>query len=137
MSPLGCEVANILGQVWAGLYHLDERALERADWSDLRWISVIIRHQDLATWDFNHLTQLVVLCHDRMIRMSIEGCGPRATRLSFWQRTSRTGSSSSRMPTIEEHVDMIRKAHGDVLPIRMHPTPQNETEVAGVKEDVT
>lgn len=117
ISPLGREVADILGQAWSGLYHVDGKALERVDWSDPYCISINMRSPQLATWDFNTLTVLVVLCHDRMVRMQIDGIGPRLTQFAFHQRKRRDGSSTERHPTMEQAIDMIRKYHGEVLPV--------------------
>lgn len=118
ISPLGREVADILGQVWRGLYHIDGKAVERVDWSDPYCIFINIRNPQLATWDFNILTTLVVLCHDRMIRMEIDGIAPRMTQFLFHQRKVRDGDNTQRHPTMEEAIEIIRTHHGDALPIR-------------------
>ena len=117
ISPLGREVADILGQTWRGLYHLDGKAIERVDWSDPHCISINVRSPQLSTWDFNTLTVLVVLCHDRMIRMDVDGIGPRLTQLMFHQRKSREGDSSQKHPTMEQAIKMIREYHGEILPV--------------------
>lgn len=108
MSPLGEAVANLLGRVFLGIYHLPHPALERVDWSNPYYIEFIY-DGDLATVDFNRLTMLVVFAHDEMIRVSIQGCGPRYMKMQFHQRASRTGSMSERYPTIENHIEQIRR----------------------------
>lgn len=113
MSPLGEAVADLLGDVWYGIYHLDERSLSRVDWGDGFCIRYTLRGS-LATWDFNHLTTLVVLSHDRLIRFSIEGVGPDYIRLMFHQRETRKGSTMERLPTIEEHIKLIRQHYGEI-----------------------
>jgi hypothetical protein len=117
ISPLGREVANILGQAWLGLYHVDGNAVERVDWSDPYCIQINLRYAQLSTWDFNRLTVLVVLCHDRMVRLDIDGTGPGYTRFTFHQRACREGGISERHPTMERAIEMIRNYHGDVLPV--------------------
>ena len=116
ISPLGMSVADVLGLVWRGIYHLDSNLLMKTDWSDNRMIEVRIHGGDLATHDFNELTQLVVVAHDMCLRMSVYPNGPRGMKLSFWQRDGRyrfdeREGYSTRMPTIEDHIAEIRKQY--------------------------
>ncbi len=108
MSPLGEAVANLLGRVFAGIYHLPSSSLKRVDWSDPYCIEFTF-YGELATFDFSHLTALVVFGHDEMIRISIRGCGPGYIKMMFHQRSSRTGSMSERYPIIEDHIMELRK----------------------------
>lgn len=110
MSPLGEAVGDLLGAIYRGIYHISSRALEKVDWTDTYHIAIILG-PDLSTVDRNNLTELVVLCHDRMIRCSIEGVGPRYMRLRFHQRKVRTGCISERYPTIEQAIKDIREHH--------------------------
>ena len=55
----------------------------------------------------NSLT-LVVLCHDRMLRMEINACNFRNVELVFHQRKERFGSVMTRMPFLETHIAIIR-----------------------------
>lgn len=110
MSPLGIVVADALGFVYRGIYHLPPSLLERVEWFDERYIAISVP-RDLCTWDGNELTRLVVICHDLMLRMEVDPAGPYHLRLSFYQRRARTGSISARMPTLEEHAAMIRAGY--------------------------
>src|SRR5688572_11573967 len=84
LSPFGVEVADILGQVYRGIYHVSSRVLhERTDWRDPSRIEVVVSDSGMSTHDFNHLTALVILCHDRCVRFSIEGCARNWLRLVF------------------------------------------------------
>ena len=75
-----------------------------------RGISINLQHRTLATFDFNHLTCLVVMAHDRCIRAEIVPSGPRMVGLMLHRRHKRDGSMFERHPTIEEHIEKIR--HG-------------------------
>jgi hypothetical protein len=108
MSPLGEAVANLLGRVHRGIYHLRTPALDRVDWSNESWIEFIY-DSNLATVDFPDLTMLVVFAHDEMIRVSIQGCGPRYMKMLFHQRNCREGGIATRYPTIEDHIKQLRK----------------------------
>jgi hypothetical protein len=108
LSPIGRVVADILGQVFRGIYHMDRDAL-RADWSNKHYIELTINaYRTWSSYDDSKLTTLIVLCHDAGIRLEIQPAGPRYFRLLFHQR-AREGDISTRMPTMEEHLALIRE----------------------------
>jgi hypothetical protein len=111
MSPFGRDVADLLGQVYAGIYHIHSEVLHpRADWSDERRIE-ITTFQDLSTYDFDILTKLVVLAHDMAIRLTIAPASSRYLRLIFHKR-EREGHISRRHPSLEQAVEGIRERIG-------------------------
>ena len=116
MSLLGERVADLLGDVFQGIYHLDISSLQKVEWEDNYYISIIIR-RSLSTWDFNRLTVLVVLAHDRLIRVSVSGVGPGYLKLEFHKRKGRDGSPSQRMPYLKIHIENIRR-HFDSKPVK-------------------
>ena len=84
VSEFGCEVANLLGDLFAGIYHMDAGALERTDWSCTWRISVTVRDNgQFGTHDFNSLTRLVFLAHEQGIKATIEAASSRYLRLTF------------------------------------------------------
>jgi len=113
MSPLGEAVGDLLGDLFFGIYHLNQAALRRVEWSNTHHIIFYLRWKDLSTVDFNNLTILVVLAHDRMIRVCIDAAAPHTLRLLFHQRTKREGDIFERYPTIEDHIKMIREHYAD------------------------
>jgi hypothetical protein len=116
LSPFGAEVADILGQVFQGIYHIDSEVLhKRCQWDNERYIEVVMPDSTncgLSTYDFNNLTTLVVLCHDRCVRLSIYAAAPNRLRLMFHKREGRTGSINEKHPTLEEAVRGIRERRG-------------------------
>ena len=62
-----------------------------------------------ATFDFNQLTHIVVLAHDRMIRVEIGSSGPRMFRVIMFKRHTREGRMSQKHPTIEDAIAVIRR----------------------------
>lgn len=110
MSPLGREVADVLGQVWKGIYHL-EKEVPKVNWNHPTWIEINI-YGCLSTFDFSNLTELVVLCHDRVLRLEIRPCNMQYLKLVFHQRKNRDGSICERMPTMEDHMQSIRENIG-------------------------
>ena len=111
VSPLGEKVADLLGDVWLGIYHLDDNALKRGNWNSNHHIKLSFRGS-LATVDGSRLTRLVVLCHDRMLRLDISAATHGYLALMFHQRKAREGGLMYRCPTMETQMDLIRKHYG-------------------------
>lgn len=114
MSDLGRAAADLLGDVFLGIYHIDTKLFRQVDWSDEQCIFVPI-NSSLCTVDFDHLTRLMVLAHDRMLRVELKGRSRGWLSVGVWQRNSRTGSVWQRCPTLEEHAMQLR-AHFNAEP---------------------
>lgn len=110
MSTVGKAAADLLGDVFLGIYHLNTQALKKVDWANNYGITFILDWHSLSTVDNNELTRLVVLGHDRMLRVSIEPYAFRYLIIRIHQRTTRDPNAhlSQRYPTLEEHIKMIR-----------------------------
>lgn len=63
----------------------------------------------LSTFDFDGLTRIVLLAHDRMIRVELQSSGPRMVKLCLHQRHKRDGCISGRHPTIEQALETHRR----------------------------
>jgi hypothetical protein len=106
-SPLGMQVANILGYCCNGIYNTPI-LYEKTDWTSHRYIKVIWKGQvDLATWDAPKLVLLFVECNRRLVRMSISPHSFGCLKMEFWQRATNDrkesdGCGSNYMPTLEE-----------------------------------
>ncbi len=68
---------------------------------------------DCSTFDFDFITRLVFLAHDRCVRAEISQGGPRAIKIAIWQREGRGEhlSMSRRHPTIAQALEIWRKYH--------------------------
>lgn len=62
-----------------------------------------------ATFDFDRLTRIVMLAHDRMIRVEVVPSGPRMIGFNLWKRHEREGSMSERHPTLEQAIEVHRR----------------------------
>lgn len=62
-----------------------------------------------ATFDFDRLTRLVVMAHDRCIRVELVPSGPRMLGIVMHKRHSREGGMQERHPTIETAILTIRE----------------------------
>ncbi len=102
-SPFGRLVADILGQVYRGIYHIPEQTLlhPRTKWEHDRHIEVIVRNE-LATYDAPELTFLVVLCHEAGVRLSIHGANIGYLCLMFSKRSHTATSFATRHPRMEQ-----------------------------------
>jgi hypothetical protein len=104
MSLLGRDVADLLGWLYKGLYHLPDDVLHKINWSDDHCVIVKIgREATLSTWDWNTLTLLVFLCHKMAIRCEILPCNMQKLTLHFHRR-KRGGDMAERHPTLAEAV---------------------------------
>jgi hypothetical protein len=82
-SALGLTVADILGHVFGGLYHLDTSDLMAAEWDRDGSVAVRLSVRELATIDSAELTMLVVLCSACGVRLAVQSHAFRSLRLLF------------------------------------------------------
>jgi len=61
----------------------------------------------MATYDFDRLTKLVVMAHDRCIRAEIHPASSGKFKLAIWKR-QREGSMSEKHSTMEEAITRVR-----------------------------
>ena len=112
ISEFGKEVADVLGQAYLGIYHIDRAVLSNKAVWDQEWYVEFPIDRDLSTYDDNILIRLIVLCSDRLIRFEISPCNMQHLKFMFHPRKSRHGDISDRMPMIEDQIISIRKAIG-------------------------
>lgn len=62
----------------------------------------------IATFDNDRLTRLVVLAHDRLIRVEISPLSFRYIAVDMWSGRERTGGMAQRHPTMEDAVASLR-----------------------------
>lgn len=113
MSTLGALVADVIGQITRGIYHVSQE-IERVDWSNEGFIEWRTR-ASFATFDGSHLTELVVLAHDLCLRVEIRPMSNSTVAVCFSPRSSRRGAVHARHPALEDHVQQIRE--GLALPV--------------------
>jgi hypothetical protein len=70
---------------------------------------LVMTYGSLSTFDYNGLTRLVMLSHDRCIRADISAKGMSRMIIQVHKRI-REGEFSRRHPTIEEHINLIRES---------------------------
>ncbi len=107
VSPFGERVAELLGELFGGLYHLDLKSINRAGWSDDRYIEISFYSNGMSTFDFDDLTRLVFLAHHLAIRVVIKPCNMHYLRLAFSPR-GRKGDLYIRHPCLDEAVENFK-----------------------------
>lgn len=110
VSPFGACVANLLGDLFCGLYHWD--GWRSVDWGNAQFIRVAVGWKDLATYDSSLLTRLVFLAHDYAIRVEVNACNFHHLELYFHPRARRSAHTSGRHPSLEEAVASWRNGDG-------------------------
>ena len=72
----------------------------------------------MATWDFDTLTKLVIMSHDRCIRTEIAPSGPGRLKIRLWKRSAE-GLIHERHPSLNEAIDKHHRpgyvGYGEVL----------------------
>lgn len=74
-----------------------------------RGIKISVGTGALSTFDFDYLTRLVILAHDRMVRVEICTSGPGRAGVALHKRHGRDGDICHRHPTIWQAIASIRK----------------------------
>lgn len=108
ISEHGRRVADLLGELLFGLYHLNKTSLYKAEWHNNHYIQVTMRGE-LSTWDYNNLTRIVFLAHAFGMRVGIEGAANGYLRLRFINP-----EGASKHPTIDAAVERFYEEYPEV-----------------------
>ncbi|MHC4647452.1 MAG: hypothetical protein ACYTBJ_18335 [Planctomycetota bacterium] len=127
LSLVAAKALFILGEVRGGLHHMrfpEKKSRDPGFWNNSSWFEYSW-YGDLATYDFNKLTHLVLLSHEHCVRIAIQPLNFRYVRLLFHTRT-RSGDITERHPTIEKAIE----SH---LGRKLVPAPETCDVAAGEK----
>lgn len=80
------------------------RTFEKADWQHGKGVSFTVSRPQLATYDTDGLTALVLGAHDRSIRVQIDPGNFTHLRISMWPREPEHDSQWGRHPRLEQAV---------------------------------
>lgn len=108
ISPLGERVANLLGELFGGIYHIDESALKKAEWDNNYNISIRVS-KNLATYDFSYLTRLVFLCHHFRLRVEVAPLNFDNLTLLFHDRGDDKKQIHKYHPSLDEAVKNFKE----------------------------
>ena len=93
-APFAERAEQLLSHVFGGMHHVYSLVKTDRYWT-------CIHSGDLATYDANYLTALVLAAHEYCLRVSISNGGPRALKIWVHDRKGRTGSMYERHPDIK------------------------------------
>ncbi len=100
-------MADLLGELFAGIYHLDKKELPKVDWENTHHIVVKTGERAMSTFDNSELTRLVLLAHHYCLRAEISGT--KGGLILMFHRRERDGEISRRHPTIDQAVETFKK----------------------------
>lgn len=108
MSPFGEEVANLLGILYTGIYHIDYTRLTKAKLTEATYAEITVSDGSgmFSTFDDNLLTKLVLLAHSENIRVGIQAATHGYLKLVF-TKVTRNGFFADRHPTLKESIKKI------------------------------
>lgn len=110
------EAVQFFAELYYGVHHIPARGYcgEHGvrEYSSGSWY--VNHYGDIATYDYDFLTRLVFLAHDRCYRASIENSGPRKIKIVIFKRDQREGSMCVRHPTVESALASWREKHKEI-----------------------
>lgn len=97
------EATNFFSEYYGGEHHIPGKIKNNGF-----GFSVNDDRGGLATYDFNQLTRLVFMAHDKCIRVEVSPSSPRHLKIAIWKR-ERTGSMSERHPDLQTVIEQFEK----------------------------
>lgn len=98
---------SVIDKVFGGEHHVQSLKWKDNIWSSCTFLTF---ESQLSTFDFSHLTRLVVVAHDEYLRAAVSGGGPRMMKILLSERKQGTMDPvSGGCPTLEAHIAAIRE----------------------------
>ena len=110
LPPFSERAQWLINSVFGGAHHVGAIKKHNEGKRFEYWVFSI--YGGASTFDYNHLTNLVIACHDFLIRAEISHSGPRMLKILLSSRFARTGCFSERHPTMEQAIANYRKDVG-------------------------
>ena len=97
------EATDFFSEFYYGEHHIPKHQVHEFGHG---WM---VKHDrgDLATFDYNDLTRLVIMAHDKCYRASISPLSKSTLQIAILKR-EREGSMSERHPTLEQAIEKLR-----------------------------
>lgn len=104
------EALSFFAEIYLGKHHIPSelRRDGRLTWSVCHWLG----GAGLSTFDYDELTRMVFLAHDRCVRLAIVPSGPKRVRIQITKRSRGRSHIAADHPTLEEAVEKWRTAPG-------------------------
>ena len=105
MEMLYKEAFEFFEEIYYGSHHFPGKIKEHGNgWS-------ICHSPDLSIYDYNTLTRLIFLAHDKCYRLSICQGAPGTIKIVIHKRSTREGRIDQIIPTIETALSKWREDH--------------------------
>lgn len=104
LSPDQLECWKLVCDLVHGEHHAPDRI---AEWG--KGIKVSLGSSQFATFDFDYLSRLVFMAHDRCIRVELLPSGPGRIGVALWKRHTRDGAIHERHPTLRDAIGTYRR----------------------------
>lgn len=116
------EALDFFSELYGGQHHIPGDKVHR--WGE-GWM-VKDHSGELATFDHNMLTRLVIMAHDYCCRVSISPHGPGRMKICVWRRFGREGHIFDRHPTMEQAIERHRDAANPINNYRPKTNTQSK-----------
>lgn len=99
------EATAFFSELYYGEHHIPKHQVFEFGYG---WM---VKHDrgDLATFDYNDLTRLVLMAHDKCIRVSVSPLNKSVLQIAIWKR-QREGPMAERHPTLEQAIEKFRES---------------------------
>lgn len=104
MSDDQWECAKLYADLVCGFHHVLGKFKEFGS-----GIEINTSTRRFATYDYDGMTRIVVLAHDRCIRAEFAPSGAGKLKIILHKRHSREGDMTEKHPTLEDNVKRIRQ----------------------------
>ncbi len=91
-------MSAVIESVFGGPHHVGKITKSQEGTEFESW--EMNRYGDMSTFDFDHLTRLVIAAHEHCVRASIQPSGPGMLKIRLDPRAGRDGRMSERHPTL-------------------------------------
>jgi hypothetical protein len=99
------EATNFFSELFYGEHHIPSEVKQYG-----QGFAITTNRGNFATTDFNNLTRLVLMAHEKCIRAEITGSNKFGSiTIAIWKR-QREGGISQSHPTIEQAIEKYRNA---------------------------
>lgn len=105
MSDNQWECMKMLGVLFRGFHHMSVHRVK--EWGT--GIAYSDSTRGLSTFDFSNLTRLVLLAHQRCIRVEIAPSGPGLIKIILHKRKGTEGQSHERHPDLNGLIEMCKE----------------------------
>ncbi|MDA1378723.1 hypothetical protein PCI56_01190 [Plesiomonas shigelloides subsp. oncorhynchi] len=92
-----------LNRLFRGFHHVPAQPKPAG-----RGIEINFRPYCLSTFDYDHLTKLVIMSHNWCVRSQIAASGPGLVKLQLFKRSAREGDVSDRHPDMQQALEKYK-----------------------------